>query len=148
MTKHRPHHWIAVALVILLALLVLRDVHGQAATGSAAMFEGRPALAGAQAGLGAQAGPPQGGLGVQGRDAAQLSLRPPAALRADAEMPRGAPAGDVVASNAAAERDIVRHDRDRDRVAGENRSALRKTQRALKRSRDRMRHGVAPVDAS
>ncbi|MES2937434.1 MAG: hypothetical protein V4864_07110 [Pseudomonadota bacterium] len=146
MTNHRPHHWIAVALVILLALLVLRDVHGQAATGSAAMFEGRPALAGAQAGLGAQAGPPQGGLGVQGSDAAQLSLRPPAALRADADMPRGTPAGDVVASNAAAERDMVR--KDRDRVATENRSALRKTQRALKRTVQRTRHGVAPVDAS
>lgn len=32
MTKHRPHHWIAVALVLLLSLLALRDVHGQAAT--------------------------------------------------------------------------------------------------------------------
>ncbi|MBA2675474.1 hypothetical protein [Ramlibacter sp.] len=33
MIKHRPHHWIAVAVVIVLALLMLRDVHGQT-TGS------------------------------------------------------------------------------------------------------------------
>lgn len=71
---HRPSHWVAVALVLAALLLALNEAHGQGA-GAAAVFEGRPAMAGAQAGLGAQAGPPQGGVGVQGADAAQRSLR-------------------------------------------------------------------------
>jgi hypothetical protein len=128
MIKHRPHHWIAVAVVILLALLTLRDVHGQT-TSAAAMFEGRPALAGAQAGLGAQAGPPQGGLGVQGSESAQLNLRPPRAV-ADADMPRGAPA-DAADSIAAADRDLVQADRDI--AAGEERRAVRRALRANNR---------------
>ena len=76
MIRHHPTHWIAVALVAALALIAF-EVAGQLSTGAAAMFEGRPAMAGAQAGLGAQAGPPQGGLGVQGSEAAQRNLKPP-----------------------------------------------------------------------
>lgn len=71
---HRRSHWVAVALVLAALLLALDEAHGQGA-GAAAVFEGRPAMAGAQAGLGAQAGPPQGGVGVQGAEAAQRSLR-------------------------------------------------------------------------
>lgn len=70
---HRPSHWVAVALVLAALLLALNEAHGQGA-GAAAVFEGRPAMAGAQAGLGAQAGPPQGGVGVQGPQAAQRNL--------------------------------------------------------------------------
>lgn len=70
---HRPSHWLAVALVLAALMLALNEAHGQGA-GAAAVFEGRPAMAGAQAGLGAQAGPPQGGVGVQGPEAAQRSL--------------------------------------------------------------------------
>lgn len=83
---HRPSHWLLVALVLAALLLTLTEVHGQS-TGAGALFEGRPALAGAQAGLGAQAGPPQGGIGVQGSEAAQrqLRLRRPSGLD---EMPR------------------------------------------------------------
>ena len=73
---HHPSHWIGVALVAALAMIAF-EVAGQLSTGSAAMFEGRPAMAGAQAGLGAQAGPPQGGIGVQGTEAAERNLRPP-----------------------------------------------------------------------
>ncbi len=62
--QHRPWHWAAVAAALAVALLTLSDAHGQKA-GSAAGFEGRPAMAGAQSGLGAMSGPPQGGLGVQ-----------------------------------------------------------------------------------
>ena len=78
---HRPSHWVAVALVLAALLLALNEAHGQSA-GAAAVFEGRPAMAGAQAGHGAQAGPPQGGVGVQGTQAAQrnLHLRPPSGL--------------------------------------------------------------------
>lgn len=92
---HRPSHWLLVALVLAALLLTLTEVHGQS-TGAAAVFEGRPALAGAQAGLGAQAGPPQGGIGVQGSEAAQrqLRLRRPSGLD---EMPPVAGNGELVA---------------------------------------------------
>lgn len=92
---HRPSHWVAVALVLAALMLALNEAHGQGA-GAAAVFEGRPAMSGAQAGLGAQAGPPQGGVGVQGPDAAQRNLHlrrpsqlgklPPVAGKADDEV--------------------------------------------------------------
>jgi hypothetical protein len=83
MVPHRPSHWILLVLVVLAAIFTLREVHGQTSTNARAQFEGMPAMAGAQAGLGAQAGPAQGGIGLQGSDGAAigLRLRPPAALR-------------------------------------------------------------------
>lgn len=51
--QHRPWHWAVVAAALAVALLTLSDAHGQKA-GSAASFEGRPTMAGAQAGLGVQ----------------------------------------------------------------------------------------------
>jgi len=80
MIIHHRTHWIAVALVLLFALLAL-NAWGQTATGAGAMFEGRPALAGAQAGLGAQAGPAQGGIGLQGSEGAELNLQAPRIIR-------------------------------------------------------------------
>lgn len=74
MAPHRPSHWILLFLVVLAALFTLREVHGQTSTNARAQFEGMPAIGGAQAGLGAQAGPPQGGIGVQGNDAAGVRL--------------------------------------------------------------------------
>jgi hypothetical protein len=63
--NHRsPWHWFGVALVALVALLAFGHAHGQSSNAAAA-FEGRPSLAGAQGGLGAQAGMAQGGIGVQ-----------------------------------------------------------------------------------
>lgn len=77
---HSPWHWVAAAAVLAVALLTLSDAHGQR-TGSAATFDGRPAIAGAQSGLGAMSGPPQGGLGVQSTEDAgggvQLPRRSP-----------------------------------------------------------------------
>jgi hypothetical protein len=84
---HHPTHWIGVALAAALALLAL-EAGGQS-SGAAAMFEGRPAMAGAQAGLGALAGPPQGGIGVQGTQAAQLNLRRPPIIEEPRDMPQG-----------------------------------------------------------
>ncbi|MGV3570501.1 MAG: hypothetical protein ACO1PB_07870 [Ramlibacter sp.] len=75
MIPHHPTHWIAVAVAASLAFLAF-EVAGQS-TGAQAVFEGRPAMAGAQAGLGAMAGPPQGGIGLQGSEGAQLNLRRP-----------------------------------------------------------------------
>lgn len=82
--KHIPHHrthWIAVAVALAFGLLAL-EAAGQQATNNMspnaqAVFQGRPALAGAQAGLGAQSGPAQGGIGLQGSDGAGLNLRAP-----------------------------------------------------------------------
>ena len=88
---HHPTHWIAVAVVLALALLALEEAGGQSA-GASATFEGRPAMAGAQAGLGALAGPPQGGIGVQGTQAAQLNLRKPRIVEEARDMPQGEPA--------------------------------------------------------
>ena len=79
------HHsrWIGVAVIAALALLAfeawgqqtLNEIH--ISTNAGAVFQGRPAMAGAQAGLGAMAGPAQGGIGLQGSDGAGLSLRAP-----------------------------------------------------------------------
>jgi hypothetical protein len=72
-TVHSPRHWIAVATVLAATLFMLSEAHGQH-TGAAAVFDGRPAMSGAQGGQGALAGPPQGGVGVQGSDDAALSI--------------------------------------------------------------------------
>ena len=101
MAPHRPSHWILIALVILAAMFTLREVHGQTLHGDArATFEGRPSLAGAQGGLGAQAGLPQGGLGAQGNDAAiGLRLRKPSELDLSPNMPQGELDDPVVSQN-------------------------------------------------
>lgn len=76
---HHPSRWLGTALALGLALLAF-EASGQSGPAAAA-FEGRPAPAGAQAGLGALAGPPQGGIGLQGTAGAQLGLRLPRQLR-------------------------------------------------------------------
>lgn len=78
---HSPTHWLGVAAVLGLALVAL-EAAGQQSTNNMspnaqAVFQGRPAMAGAQAGLGAMAGPPQGGIGLQGSEGAGLNLRRP-----------------------------------------------------------------------
>jgi hypothetical protein len=82
--NHYPHHrthWLGVALVLAVGLLTLEASGQQVNRGffpnASATFQGRPLMAGAQAGLGAQAGPPQGGLGLQGSDGTGLNLRRP-----------------------------------------------------------------------
>ena len=82
--KHYPHHpthWIGVAVVIALGLMAAEAFGQQApnnlSPNAQAVFQGRPLMAGAQAGLGAMAGPPQGGIGLQGSDGAGLNLRRP-----------------------------------------------------------------------
>ena len=82
-TVHHHSRWIGVAVIAALALLAfeawgqltLNEIH--ISTNAGAVFQGRPAMAGAQAGLGAMAGPAQGGIGLQGSDGAGLSLRAP-----------------------------------------------------------------------
>jgi hypothetical protein len=84
---HHPSHWIGVAVVAGLALLAFEAMGQQTlneiniSTNASAVFQGRPAMAGAQAGLGAMAGPPQGGIGLQGSEGAGMSLRAPQVIR-------------------------------------------------------------------
>jgi hypothetical protein len=81
--RHHPSHWIAVAVALAFGLMALEAAGQQTANevqltpNAAAVYQGRPAMSGAQAGLGALAGPPQGGLGLQGSDGAGLNLRRP-----------------------------------------------------------------------
>ena len=82
-TPHHRTHWIAVALALGLGLVALEAVAQQTVNelqlspNASAVYQGRPAMAGAQAGLGALAGPPQGGIGLQGSEGAGLNLRAP-----------------------------------------------------------------------
>jgi hypothetical protein len=86
-TPHRPAHWLLVALVLALALIAVESAaHAQStppSTNAQAVFQGRPYMGGAQAGLGAEAGPAQGGIGLQGSDGAGLNLRKPSTVEKD-----------------------------------------------------------------
>ena len=116
--RHSPHHWIAVALVLAALLFIVSEAHGQS-TGAAATFEGRPAMAGAQAGQGAMAGPPQGGIAVE----------------SSADM---LPRRDVRPSD-------IKPTRDQS-LAKDERSAVKKSKRAAKRVVKRSRTGVGDID--
>jgi hypothetical protein len=145
---HSPHHWIPVAIVIAIALLTLTEVHGQR-TDSSAVFQGRPAMAGAQAGAGAMAGPPQGGIGVQGQDQSQINLR--RSPTSAENMPQGEPAAtgntDAISANRAVreDKDIVKRDRDSG-VKKDQRSVAQRAKNAVKRIVQRARHGVSDRD--
>jgi hypothetical protein len=125
--QHGPHHWVAVALVLAVLLLTLSEAHGQS-TGAAAAFEGRPAMAGAQAGQGAMAGPPQGGIAVEGSS--------DMTVRRDDTTPR---------RDVQPRRDI-QPTRDQS-LAKDERSAVKKGKRAAKRVIKRSRTGVGDIDA-
>lgn len=93
MIKHSHSHWIGLALAASMALLAF-EAAGQG-TSASAVFEGRPALAGAQGGLGAQAGLPQGGLGLQGSEGAQVQLRRPRIIEQAMNPPSAQACADV-----------------------------------------------------
>jgi hypothetical protein len=102
--RHHPSHWLGVAIIVLLALMAFQ-AYGQPpnhelSANAAAVFQGRPAMAGAQAGIGAMAGPAQGGIGLQGSDGAGRNLRRPWVIEqqvaplppvACADLPRTSP---------------------------------------------------------
>jgi len=84
---HHPTHWLGIAVVLALGLMAVEAI-GQQSTNNlspnaSAVFQGRPAMSGAQAGLGALAGPPQGGIGLQGSEGAGLNLRRPRIIVTD-----------------------------------------------------------------
>lgn len=152
---HTRYYWITVALVVAAFLLMVTEVHGQSA-GAAAVFEGRPALAGAQGGQGAQAGPPQGGIGVQGSEVAERGVRPRKSSPLD-DVRQGARDDSVdVAAASATDSDTdtdttarkeVQPARDRS-LAKDERSGVHKGKRAAKRTIERARHGVSEIDSA
>ena len=145
-------HWIAAATVLPVTLFMFGHVHGQG-TGSEQVFQGRPAMAGAQGGTGAMAGPPQGGVGPQSVDQAGggLVLRAPGKNSTDAPVPRdpgvGTP-GDTGGLKPKRDRDldggVVKRDRD---ATGTGNSTTSKAKRGVKRSLERARRGVSGVDS-
>lgn len=153
--------WIAAAAVLPVTLCMVGHVYGQAtgSTGSEAVFQGRPAMAGAQGGTGAMAGPPQGGIGPQSVDQAGggLVLGAPGKKGADAPVPRdpgvGTPGNSGVGVPGNAGELKPQRDRDagevikRDRDATGTESTTRKAKRGAKRSYERARHGVSGVDS-
>ena len=149
--QHAPYHWISVALILAALMFTLSEAYGQS-TGSSAMFEGRPAMAGAQGGLGAQAGPPQGGLGVQGTDGAHRNIAPRRQATTQ-DFPQGTrePTAGIDVATAKAEAAAPRKDltppRDRS-LAKTERSAAKKVKKAAKRTFSRNRQGINPIDAS
>lgn len=127
---HSAFHWFVVTLVAMLALFTVNHAWGQSSNAAAA-FEGRPALAGAQGGLGAQGGMPQGGIGVQGNEAAQrqLNLRKPSGLDAMPSVPGAVP--EVVPVPTRSEVTLVPK---KDNIAKEMRSPVKKIRKAAKRT--------------
>jgi hypothetical protein len=142
---HTPSHWVLVALVLAAFLLTLSEAHGQS-PGASAVFEGRPAMAGAQGGLGAQAAVPQGGLGVQGNDAAERSMNPRKPSGLD-EMQQARRQGEDVV--AAANTDMTLRKEAQpvpDKSLAKEQRSTKKAVRGVKRSISRARHGTAPLD--
>ncbi len=119
------------------SLGIATPVTGFAQAAGEAVFEGRPAASGAQAGTGAMAGPPQGGLGPQSRGSGGLF---PQRDPADREAPRdeGARPRDEDPGVAP-----PRNDRGGSTVAPQ-RSTRETTGRAARNTRDAARHGVLP----
>jgi hypothetical protein len=145
--------WIAVATVLPVTVFMIGHVRGQT-TGSEAVFQGRPAMAGAQGGTGAMAGPPQGGVAPQSVDQSGggLVLRAPGKNSgSDAPVPRDPGVGNPgnALGDLAPKRDrdatgsgVVKRERD----AAGTESTTKKAKRGLKRSYERARRGVSGVD--
>jgi hypothetical protein len=85
-TPHHRTHWLGVALVVAIGVIAVEAAAQSTlppSTNAQAVFQGRPTMSGAQAGLGAQSGPPQGGIGLQGSSGAGLNLRKPSTVEQD-----------------------------------------------------------------
>lgn len=133
---HSRNHWLAVTVVLGVALLTMSLAHGQQRNDAGSVFQGRPAMAGAQSGTGPMAGPPQGGIGIEGQENASIALRPPAAVRDDKDIvPRDR------------DSDVIKRERDSG-VAKENRSTTKKAKRAAKSVAKQARHGVPTIDST
>lgn len=131
-TTRFPLRQVTAALFACAALAAMTGAQAQA--GADAVFQGRPAMSGAQGGQGAMAGPPQGGIGLQGSEGSSINLRRPAIADAPANMPQGK-MEDPPATLAPAPG-----------AAPAERSASDKMERAAKRTAEGQRYGVSPMD--
>ncbi|MDQ6882226.1 MAG: hypothetical protein M3150_09045 [Pseudomonadota bacterium] len=141
--RHSPAHWLAVAVVLAVGLFTFTHARGQSA-GAAAAFEGRPAMAGAQGGLGAQSGMAQGGIGVQGNEAAQrqLNLRKPSGLDSAPALPGSPPTALPIGARS----DVTLVPRGDD-VKRDTRTPPQKVKKTVRRTLQRARTGVGEIDA-
>ncbi|HSV45296.1 MAG TPA: hypothetical protein VLJ58_05840 [Ramlibacter sp.] len=136
--------WVTLILLGLLALLTFTEKAWGQSPGAGAVFEGRPAMAGAQGGTGAMAGPPQGGLGVQGSEG-QPGLRLPRPGTPVNPQALGPPREPGLPRAPAADETVRKNDPG---IAKEQRSTTRKAKRAARRTLERARHGNAPIDSA
>lgn len=146
-------HWAGVGLVAAVLAFAFSEVHGQTASATAAaQGTGRPAIAGVQGGLGAQAGMAQGGIGVQGNDGAERTVRLSMPLATGRPVEPGEVPGPAAQARAevaaAAEQERANPTPKRDRSAVKQRTTTEKAARAAKRSIERARTGVGKVDSS
>jgi hypothetical protein len=152
---HTSWYWFAVVAVTAVALFTLNEAHGQS-TGPKAVFEGRPAMAGAQAGQGPMAGPPQGGLSTQSTEDARGGIP----LRKKPTEPDGngpnVPRDPGLANPAGGElkpqpdRDpgnVIKRDREGREGISDQGHATGKAKRAAKRTYERAKRGVSGVDS-
>jgi len=146
--QHTPYHWLMVALVLVALMLALSEAHGQ--SGAATQFEGRPAMSGAQGGQGAQAGPAQGGIGMQGSDLSERSLKPsrtPTTLDEMRQVHRQG--GDMMGAgdqDASLRKDTL-PPKDQG-IAKAQSSASKKAAKGAKNTRQLARHGTPTIDST
>jgi hypothetical protein len=151
--------WVIAAAVVAVALFTVGNAYGQGA-GTSAVFEGRPAMAGAQGGLGPMAGPPQGGLGPQSPQdpgsgiGARRQLDAaggPTIPRDSGPIPRDPGVDRAVGDGEVRPQrdrggDVIKRDRDEHGLQQQGQAAG-KAKRAGKRSVERARRGVSGVDS-
>jgi len=153
--------WIVAAAVVAVALFTVGNAYGQS-TGAKAVFEGRPAMAGAQGGTGPMAGPPQGGVTPQAPEdpGGGLAVRRPGDVAAGPAVPRDPGGGPSVPRDSGMDRpdnggmapqrdrggDVVKRERDQGGMSESGR-ATKKAKRAGKRTVERARRGVSGVDS-
>lgn len=152
LSENRFHqlHWLGVAVVAAALALSASEVRGQGGGGAAAAAAGRPAMSGAQGGLGAQPGLQQGGLGMQGTAPAQVEIPLRRHGTQQVESPLIAASGSMGPQADAQQRnpsDVSPLPKKTDEIKPQ-RSTTRKALRATKRSLDRARTGVGEVDAA
>lgn len=100
--------------------------------GAAASSVGRPTISGAQGGLGVQAGLPQGGLGTQGNDGAQLRLKARPRDPQGEPFPQGEPSLIAEARSAATVAPATPTNIEGDVTAKEKRATAKRVTRSAK----------------
>lgn len=149
---HPSWHWALIVAVLAAALFTIREAHGQT-TGPAAVFEGRPAMGGAQAGQGPMAGPPQGGIAPQSRDDPRSGLEIWKPRRdndrdlrnKDSGISAPGGGGELKPQQDRDAGDVVKRPKDRSGIEQQN-GTQRTLKRATKRTIERARRGVSGID--